>query len=190
MRVRAAALAALVALGGAYGSAAAPALAGATRAEVDAAARAAGNRRPAAVALGTALFRRIRPAQLVKVRIDGAGAHEVAGLVLSAVKFHGALDRAGFTSEVIELVRSTFAASDVEEVDCWATVPFAQGANVVVTGDMAQPTSRTVFAVSVLRTEDATFAARVRRGTDVFWDPGFAARLAGGGGPGSSRPGA
>lgn len=190
MHVRAAALAALAAFGAACGSAAAPARAAATRALVDAAARAAGNRRPAAVALGTMLFTRIRPAQLVKVRIDGAGTHEVAGLVLSAVKFHSALDRAGFTSEVIELVRSTFAASDVEEVDCWATVPFAQGHNVVVTGDMAQPTSRTVFAVSVLRTEAATFADRVRRGIDVFWDPGFAARLAGGGGPGSSRPGA
>jgi hypothetical protein len=164
-----------------------PALArGGSTADIDAAVRAAGNRRPAAIALGRVLFRRVRPAQILKVRIDGAGRHEVAGLVLSAVKFHGRLDRAGFEREVIELVRGTFAASAVEEVDCWATVPFPEGAHVVVSGDMAQPTSRTVFGVTVRRDELAGFESRVRRGTDVYWDPAFATRLDRGGGPGAS----
>ena len=128
----------------------------------------------------------MRPAQIVKVRIDGQGTHAVAGLVLSGVKFHGALGRAGFENEVIDVVTSAFAASDVEEVDCWATVPFAQGARVTVTGDMAQPTSRTVFAVTVRRAERASFADRLRRGTDVFWDPRFAARLSPRGARGAS----
>jgi len=162
---------------------------GGSAAETDARARAAGNRRAAAVALGTALFAVVRPAQVTKVRIDGAGPHTVAGLVLSGVKFHAPLDRGKFTAEVIDLVGLTFVASGVEEVDCWATVPLPPGAHVVVSGDMAQPTTRTVFAVTVRRSERATFARRLQRGTDVYWNPAFAARLGHGAGPGASTSG-
>jgi hypothetical protein len=164
----------------------AAAWAGGSAAEVDANARAAGNRRADAVALGTVLFGRVRPAQVVKVRIDGAMSHEVAGLVLSGVKFHGPLSVAGFEGEVIDLVRTSFAASRVEEVDCWATVPLPVDRRMVVSGDMAQPSSRTVFAVTVRRSEGAGFAARLRRGAGVYWEPAFRARLAALGGPGAS----
>ncbi len=160
-----------------------PARAGGSAAEVDAVARATGNRLADARALGTAIFATTRPAQVLKVRVDGAMSHEVAGLVISGVKFHTALTRDQFLDETIDLVRTTFASSAVEEVDAWATIPLPVGAHVVVSGDMAQPTSRTVFAVSVRRSELASFAQRLKRGTGVFWDPAFAARL--GPGPGA-----
>ncbi len=188
-RIAAAAFAALAAAAVVAGGRPGLARASGSAAEVDAVARAAGNRRAAAVALGTVLFRIVRPAQVTKVRVDGAGRHDVAGLVLSGVKFHGPLDREKFTAEVIDLVRTTFAASGVEEVDAWATVPLPAGARVIVSGDMAQPTTRTVFAVSVRRPELATFAGRLRRGTDVYWNPAFAARLERGAGPGASTSG-
>ncbi len=188
-RFAAAGFAALVATALLAGGRPGLARAGGSAAEVDALARAAGNRRAAAVALGTALFQVVRPAQVTKVRVDGAGRHDVAGLVLSGVKFHEPLDREKFTAEIIDLVRSTFVASGVEEVDCWATVPLAAGARAIVSGDMAQPTTRTVFAVTVRRTELATFAQRLQRGTDVYWNPAFAARLERGAGPGASTSG-
>jgi len=163
--------------------------AGGSEAEVDAYARAAGNRRPDAVALGTVLFAQRRSAQVVKVRVDGAMEHEVAGLVISGVKFHEPLSQSEFTDEVIDLVRTTFAASRVEEVDVWATVPLATAAGAIVSGDMAQPTSRTVFAVSVRRVEGSEYASRIRRGTDVYWDPAFVATFARSAAQGASRPG-
>ncbi len=162
-----------------------PVLAGGSTAEVDAYARAAGNRRADAVRIGERLFTRVLPAQVLKVRVDGAGAHEVAGLVISGVKFHGPLSRAGFTDEVSGLVRDAFAASRVEEVDCWVTVPLPVGAHVVVTGDMAAPTSRIVFSITVRRAEGARFVDRLRRGTDVFWDPAFERSLVAQGGSGT-----
>ncbi|MBD5634311.1 MAG: hypothetical protein IAI49_07510 [Candidatus Eremiobacteraeota bacterium] len=164
--------------------------AGGSQAEVDAIARAAGNRRADAIALGTVLFAKVRRAQVVKVRIDGAMSHEVAGLVISGVKFHGKVSRSDFTSEVIDLVRTAFAASRVDEVDCWATVPLPAGARAIVSGDMAQPTSRTVFAVTVRRMELGNFAERIRRGTGVYWNPRFSAELGAAAVPGASRSGA
>jgi hypothetical protein len=163
--------------------------AGGSEAEVDAYARAAGNRRADAIALGTALFAEQRSAQVVKVRVDEAMSHEVAGLVISGVKFHAPLSQSEFTDEVIDLIRTTFAASRVEEVDVWATVPLAAEAGAIVSGDMAQPTSRTVFAVSVRRAEGPDYASRIRRGTDVYWDPAFVATFARSGAQGASRPG-
>jgi hypothetical protein len=172
-------------------AAAAPlaARAGGSEAEVDAYARAAGNRRADAVALGTVLFAQRRSAQVVKVRVDGAMSHEVAGLVVSGVKFHAPLSQSEFTDEVIDLVRTTFAASRVEEVDVWATVPLATEAGAIVSGDMAQPTSRTVFAVSVRRAEGPDYATRIRRGTDVYWDPAFVATFVRSAAQGASGPG-
>jgi hypothetical protein len=163
--------------------------AGGSEAEVDAYARAAGNRRADAVALGTVIFAQRRSAQVVKVRVDGAMSREVAGLVISGVKFHAPLSRNAFTDEVIDLVRTTFAASRVEEVDVWATVPLATEAGAIVSGDMAQPTSRTVFAVSVRRAEGPEYASRIRRGTDVYWDPAFVATFVRSAAQGASRPG-
>jgi hypothetical protein len=172
----AAALAAFLADHSALVSAAQPP---ASAAAVDAVLRAGGNRKATATQIGRALFGTVWPAQLVKVRVDGAGSHEVAGLVISGVKFHASLDAASFTREVVMLVAQTFAASGVEEVDVWATVPLGVVPHEVVGGDLAQPTSRIVYGATVVREELATFPARLQRGDDVFWDPQWRGALGG-----------
>ncbi len=138
-------------------------------ASVDAAARAAGNRKATAIAIGRRLFATVRPVQILKVRVDGIGSHEVAGLVLSGRKFHGPVDAGGIAAEIVAIVDETFGASDVEEVDVWITVPIAVGEHAVVAGDKAMPTTRIVYATTVLRADRATLAARLRAGTGVYW---------------------
>ncbi len=118
---------------------------------------------------------------MLKVRCDRAGAHRVCGLVVSGVKFHRPLDRTAFEGEVRQLIRGAFAAAPVEEVDLWATVPLDAGVGAVVSGDLAKPTSATVFAITVTRAELAGLDARLTSARDVFWDPGFARDLVRGG---------
>jgi len=102
------------------------------------------------------------------------GIVSVAGIVISGVKFHGRLDPRAFTAEVIALARRVFVASDVEEVDMWATVPIALTSHArAPNGEYLAPEARTVYAVTVLRRERASFAQRLKRGDDVFWDPGW-----------------
>jgi hypothetical protein len=148
-----------------------------TTADVNAAARAAGNRPAEARTLGQALLASTWPAQILKIRVDGIAGHEVAGLVLSGVKFHGRLDRAGFEREVGELVRRGFAAVPVEEIDVWATVPIPYDKREPVTGDYAQPVSRVVFAATCGRAEIAEFGSRLRAGEGVYWAADFLRRL-------------
>lgn len=155
-----------------------PARAGGSLADVDAARRAAGNHRAEAVRIGQTLFRTLWPAQVRKIRVDGFGPHLVAGLVLSGTKFHDPLSANGLLGEVTALVSQTFAASSVEEVDVWAIVPLPTYAHEIVAGDLAQPTSYTVFSATVRRSEAATFAARLRSGNDVFWDAAWRKSLA------------
>jgi hypothetical protein len=150
-----------------------------TTAAIDAEARAAGNHRADAVALGTVLLARRWPAQVLKVRIDGTGGHAVAGIVVSAVKFHERLDPAEFTAEAVALVSAAFAASGVEEVDLWATVPLPVTEEEVSTGDYLRPAAQIVYAATVRRTERSTFAGRLRRGENVFWDPAWRRSLGG-----------
>jgi len=152
--------------------------AGGSLADVDAAARATGNRKAEAIRIGQALFTTLWPVQIRKVRVDGTGRHLVAGLVLSGVKFHGKLSAEGLTNEVIALVDRTFAADPVEEVDVWTIVPLPTYVHEVVSGDLAQPTSRIVYGATILRSELPTFAARLRRGDDVYWQPGWRQSLA------------
>ncbi len=137
----------------------------------DAYARASGNLRPVAVRIGRDLFHTIWPAQVLNVYADGIPGHEIAGLHVSGVHFHHALDTAEFVSEIAELVERAFAAAPVEEVDVWASVPLNVGKGVVVAGDLAKPTFREVFTVSVRRGESApALVARMRAGKGVFWD--------------------
>jgi hypothetical protein len=137
----------------------------------DAYARAAGNRKPIAVKIGRQLFRTLWPAQVINVYADGIPGHNVAGLHLSGVHFHHPLTRAQFLGEVDDLVERAFAAAPVEEVDVWASVPLSVGKGVVVAGDLAKPTFRTVFTVSVLRGESAAaLLQRMEQGQGVFWD--------------------
>jgi len=136
----------------------------------DAVARAAGNRKAVAIVIGKTLFVHEWPAQVSNVYANGIDDYVVAGLRVSGVHFHGALTRSGFTNEMSELLTQTFAAApQVEEVDVWATVPLNVGKGVVVSGDLAKPTSRTVFSASVRRSQMRTLQ-RVLNGRNSFWD--------------------
>ena len=130
-----------------------------------------------AIGLGKRLLATIWPAQIVRVRVDGIGSHLVAALVLSAVKFHGRLDERGFDDEIVALVERSFAAQPLEEVDVWATVPLHVAPGLPVSGDYAQPTSKTVFAVTTTRSEAPLLRRRLFRGDGVYWDGAFRARL-------------
>jgi hypothetical protein len=140
-------------------------------AATDAYARASGNRKPIAISIGRTLFRTEWPAQVLNVYADAIGHQAVAGLHISGVRFHHALSREQFISEIGDVVERTFAAAPVNEVDVWASVPLNVGKGVVVAGDLAKPTFRTVFTVSVRRGErSAALLARIRTGDGVFWD--------------------
>jgi hypothetical protein len=146
--------------------------------DLNATERAEGNRPAQAAQIGRVLLRTTWPAQIVKIRVDAAGNHAIAGLNLSGVKFHRRLDPAAFTAEVVSLVRMTFSASAVEEVDVWATVPLPYFKQQPVNGEYLRPTARIVYGVTIPRSEASTFAARLARGDDVFWDPAWKAELA------------
>ncbi|MGZ3518325.1 MAG: hypothetical protein ACXVAM_14220 [Vulcanimicrobiaceae bacterium] len=142
---------------------------------LDAASRAMGNRKAAAIAIGKAIFRTEWPAQVLKIYANGIDAHEVAGLTVSGVKFHQPLTRPEFLEEIRQLVGLAFASAPVDEVDIWATVPLSVGKGIVVSGDLAKPTSRTVFTLSVRRGESTTaLASRLRAGRGVFVDEEWA----------------
>jgi hypothetical protein len=140
--------------------------------------RAEGNDRARAVALGEALLGTLWPAQILKIRIDAALGHRVAGIVLSGVKFHEPLDEAGFLREVQAIVTRAFARVPVEEVDLWTTVPLDAGKGAIVSGDLARPTARTVFSVTVRRPELPRLDALLHSG-GVFWDEAWRASLRG-----------
>jgi hypothetical protein len=142
-------------------------------------ARTQGTDLPTARRVAAALLARERPAQILWVRCERVAAHVDCGIVLSGVKFHRALDVAGWNAEVADLVGGAFAAApQLDEVDCWATVPLAVGRGAVVSGDYAQPTSATVFSITVPRGHRAEIAGRLARGSGVYWDPAFRASLA------------
>jgi hypothetical protein len=145
--------------------------------EIDAAARAAGNRKAEAEQLASQLLVRRWPVQVLKVRIDAAGSHEIAGIVLSGVKFHGHVDERAFLAEVARLAERTFAASNVEEVDVWTTVPIAVGKGEIVAGDFAEPTTRIVFSATLLRRDAKAVMQTLERGTNVFWDAAWRTSL-------------
>ncbi len=121
--------------------------------------------------IGRALFATTWPAQVLNVYADGIPQHEIAGLHVSGVHFHHPLTNAQFTAEIADLVERAFAAAPVEEVDVWASVPLSVGKGIVVSGDLAKPTFRTVFTLTVRRGEStASMIARMRQGHGVFWD--------------------
>ena len=124
-----------------------------------------------AIRIGERLFAHQWAAQVLHVYANRAGTHRVAGLVLSGVKFHRPLDRRQFVAETVALIGESFAAAPVEEVDLWCIVPLSVGKGVVVNGDLAQPTQRTVFSVSVHAGESPrALAARITAGKLVYWD--------------------
>ena len=112
------------------------------------------------------------------MRCERAGAHVDCGLVVSGVKFHRALDLAAWNAEIAALVEGAFAAApEVDEVDCWATVPLDAGKGTVVSGDYAKPTAATVFSITIPRAARRDVRARLAGGAGTFWDPAFRASL-------------
>lgn len=146
-------------------------------ADLDAHARASGNRINVATAIGQRLFTTTWPVQVLQVMANQVGPSVVVGMRLSGVKFHEPTAQTQFDAEVVELVRRAFAADPaIQEVDLWVTVPIDVGKGLVVSGDLAKPTTRTVFTVSVRRGESPrALAARLRAGTNVFLEPEWAA---------------
>lgn len=137
----------------------------------DAYARAEGNRKLVAVRIGQALFATEWPAQVLNVYADGVAGHDIAGLRVSGEHFHHPLSREQFYAEIADLVKRAFAAAPVEEVDVWTSVPLDVGKGTVVAGDLAKPTFRVVFTVTVRRGESTvSLLRRLRQGDGVFQD--------------------
>jgi hypothetical protein len=139
-------------------------------ADLDAQARATGNRKDIAVTVGDRLFTDEWPAQVMQVSANEMAGHVVLGLRVSGVHFHKALTREAFLSEIASLVARSFAAAPMaEEVDVWAVEPLNVGKGLVVAGDLAVPTSRTVFTLTARRSESpSALAARLRSGQNVY----------------------
>lgn len=146
-------------------------------ADLDASARAAGNRLDLATRIGESVFATAWPAQVSQISANEMDSHVIVGIRLWGVKFHGQMSRKDFVGEVASLVEKAFAAAPAaEEIDVWASVPIQVSRGEVVSGDLAVPTSRTVFSVTTRRGESpAEFQARAYafdRG--AFWDEEWA----------------
>jgi hypothetical protein len=129
--------------------------------------------------IAAALLSRTLPAQLMRVRCERDTGHVDCGLIVSGTKFHRTLDLAAWNAEIAGgLVASAYAAvPELDEVDCWATVPLDAGKGAVVSGDFAQPTSATVFSITVPRAQRTGVSKRLAAGEGIFWDPAFRAAL-------------
>jgi hypothetical protein len=145
-------------------------------AQVDAEARASGNRKDIATRIGDALFATTWPAQVSQVSANQLGSHLIVGIRIWGVKFHEKMTRAEFLSEVVSLTEKAFAVDPaIEEIDLWTSVPIAVGKGVIVSGDLAKPTSRVVYSITVRRGEGPTVLAARAAGTrGVFWDEEWA----------------
>lgn len=142
-------------------------------ADLDAEARAAGNRKDIAERIGVAIFSTQWSAEVSQVSANEMGKHLIVGIRIWGVKFHRPLSREEFVDEVVSITKRVFsAAPNAEEVDFWASVPIVVGKDVVVNGDLARPTTKTVFAMTVAREEsDPSLQQRALRTSDgVYWD--------------------
>ena len=128
--------------------------------------------------IAAALLVRPLGAQLLRVRCERVGPHVDCGLVVSGTRFHHALNLAAWDAEIAGLIDGAYAAApEVDEVDCWATVPLDAGKGAVVSGDYAKPTAATVFSITVPRERRGAVRARLADGRGLFWDPAFRAAL-------------
>jgi len=128
------------------------------------------------MAVGEAVFKSEWPAEVFRVSANGVSSHVVIGFGLYGVKFHKPMSRMDFATEVATLVKRAFAAAPgSEEVDVWTVVPITVGKGVIVSGDLAKPTTRTVFTVSVTRKDAAllTPTALLSRPGE-YWDEDWA----------------
>lgn len=141
-------------------------------AQLDAQARAVGNRRDLAEHIGDVVFATRWPAEVTQISANELDGHLIVGIRVLGVKFHETMTREAFIDEVLTLVQQAFdAAPGAEEVDLWASVPISVGKGVVVSGDLAKPTSRTVFSLSVRRGESAESIRSRAQSGGAFWNP-------------------
>jgi hypothetical protein len=146
-------------------------------ADLDAAARAVGNQRDLAERIGLSVFATPWPAEVSQISANAIEGHLIVGIRIWGVKFHSPITREQFVEEVVGVVERAFAAAPAtEEVDVWASIPIAITKGEIVSGDLARPTTRTVFSLTVRRGESAA-SLRARAAVpsaDVFWDPQWA----------------
>lgn len=146
-------------------------------AQLDATARAAGNRGDIAKRIGASIFSTRWPAEVSQVSANELAGHLIVGIRVLGVKFHRPMTRGEFAAEVVALIEASFeAAPATEEIDLWASVPISVSKGAVVSGDLAKPTSRTVFTLTTRRGESAeALRARLAGARDgVFWDEQWA----------------
>ncbi|HEY1655755.1 MAG TPA: hypothetical protein VGF86_11625 [Candidatus Tumulicola sp.] len=147
-------------------------------ADLDATARAAGNRLDLATKIGESVFSETWPAEISQISANEVDSHLIVGVRLWGVKFHHAVTRQEFVDEVTAIVEKVFAAAPAaEEVDVWASIPIEVGKGVVVSGDLARPTVRTVFSLTARRGESPEAVAAqayAANSADVFWDEEWA----------------
>jgi hypothetical protein len=177
-RTRSRSGAALLALACALTAAVPAAAAAPSIADLDATARAAGNRLDVATRIGQSVFTQEWPAEVSQISANEVRGHLIVGIRLWGVKFHRPVTRDEFVAEIAAVVEKAFAAAPLaEEIDVWASVPIATGRGIVVSGDLAVPTVRTVFSLSTRRGDAPDkIAARADavRAEGVFWDPQWA----------------
>jgi hypothetical protein len=144
--------------------------------EVDAEARAAGNRKDIAIKIGDAIFATTWAAQVSQISANQLGEHLIVGIRIWGVKFHETMTRAQYVLEVVALAKRAFAVEPgIEEIDLWTSVPISVGKGVIVSGDLAKPTSRVVYSITIRRGEGAAALAARASGTHgVFWDEEWA----------------
>jgi len=142
-------------------------------ADLDATARAAGNRIDVATHIGESIFATKWPAQVSQVSANEVAGHLIVGVRIWGVKFHAEMTREAFVGEVVTLMQRAFAAAPAaEEVDLWASVPIAVAKGQIVSGDLAVPTTRTVYSVTARRGESVA-AVEARAGASdggAYWD--------------------
>jgi peptidoglycan/xylan/chitin deacetylase (PgdA/CDA1 family) len=130
-----------------------------------------GNDPDIAERVAVALLRASFPEQILKVRVMKTRPAAVAGIMISGVKFHGRMDRPTFAADASEMVARAFEADQaVSEVDVWAVVPVAVDPSATVSGDLAVPTTRTVFSASVMRAQWVRDPAGLGA---TYWDPSW-----------------
>jgi hypothetical protein len=142
-------------------------------ADLDAEARSTGNRRDIAEHIGESIFSTQWSAEVSQISANELGRHLIVGVRLWGVKFHRPLNREEFVGEIVAIAARAFAAApNAEEIDFWTSVPIVVGRDVVVNGDLAKPTTKTVFAMTVPRDESPqSLQQRALRTSDgVFWD--------------------
>jgi hypothetical protein len=146
-------------------------------ADVDAIARASGNRIDIATRVGESIFSEAWPAQVSQISANEIGSHLIVGVRLWGVKFHRPVSRQEFVDEVASIVEKAFASAPAaEEVDVWASIPIEVAKGVVVSGDLAMPTTRTVFSLAARRGESVEEISTRASGTTagIFWDQEWA----------------